>query len=344
MDSSQKPRPWLKALAWIGTGMLLPIVVGLVLLVVQTRTPLGQQPSRLKVAAVDIQEARIPVTANDGKEAKFKGSVIDVVIKNTGPSASLITRADFVFREAQQLEGCPSVSGPLVISALYDVRVPTGPPKREPPFTLHRPMRYEVRSNTYERFAFKIGPEIMRDGDWPWVYEVDISLRYNESQSLFVARVLLLEPGDNDWIIQSTRNTISRGFPPVTVCLQRNVDLMQNMIDSKGLLSPYLVSFHNEIQKLIKPQQIAAPTTLPTPGTSLSTPEKLEKLYGAEAGAACRREHETLSEVFNQLFEKYGSHAAFPGPGENSDGDRYAAGYRRLANCLARFGVPPPSY
>jgi WD40 repeat protein len=79
----------------------------------------------------------------------------------------------------------------------------------------------------------------------------------------------------------------------------------------------------------------------PTRDTSLPTPEEL---YGAEAGAACRREHETRSEVFNQLFEKYGSHAAFPGPGENSDGDRYATVHRLLTDCLARFGVPPPSY
>jgi hypothetical protein len=89
------------------------------------------------------------------------------------------------------------------------------------------------------------------------------------------------------------------------------------------------------------PRSTASPTTLPTPDTSLPTPEEL---YGAEAGAACRHEHETWSEVFNQLFEKYGSHAAFPGPGENSDGDRYAAVHGLLTDCLARFGVPPPSY
>jgi len=89
------------------------------------------------------------------------------------------------------------------------------------------------------------------------------------------------------------------------------------------------------------PRSTAPPTTLPTSGRSLPTPEEL---YGPEAGAACRQEHETLSKLFNQLFEKYGSHSAFPGPGENSDGDRYAAVRGQLTRCLARFGVPPPSY
>ena len=83
------------------------------------------------------------------------------------------------------------------------------------------------------------------------------------------------------------------------------------------------------------------PTTLPTQDMSPPTPEQL---YGAEAGAACRREHETWSEVFNELFKKYGSHAAFPGPGENSDGDRYASVHGLLTDCLSRYGVPPPSY
>jgi hypothetical protein len=84
------------------------------------------------------------------------------------------------------------------------------------------------------------------------------------------------------------------------------------------------------------------PTTLPPPpDTSLPTPEEL---YGPEAGAACRNEHETWATVFNQLFEKYGDHASFPGPGENADGDRYAAVHGLLADCLRRFGVPPPSY
>src|SRR5829696_9220488 len=46
------------------------------------------------------------------------------------------------------------------------------------------------------------------------------------------------------------------------------------------------------------PRSTAPPTTLPTPDTSLPTPEEL---YGAEAGAACRQQHETWSEVFNQL-------------------------------------------
>jgi hypothetical protein len=89
------------------------------------------------------------------------------------------------------------------------------------------------------------------------------------------------------------------------------------------------------------PRAAPPPTALPTPGRSLPTPEEL---YGPEAGAACQHEHETWSKVFNQLFEKYGSHAAFPGPGENLDGDRYAAVRGQLTRCLARFGVPPPSY
>jgi hypothetical protein len=89
------------------------------------------------------------------------------------------------------------------------------------------------------------------------------------------------------------------------------------------------------------PRAAPPPTTLPTRDMSPPTPEQL---YGAEVGAACRREHEMWSEVFKELLKKYGSHAAFPGPGDNSDGDRYATVRGLLTDCLSRFGVPPPSY
>jgi len=290
--------------------------------------------SHLTVSAVEVRQAPIRMRDEQGSEREVKGTAIDMIIKNSGASAALITGADFIFHKAQQLEDCTGVSGPLTISALYDVKVPVAPKKKEPPFTLHRAMQYEVRSNTHERFAFKVGPEIIRS-DWPWLYQVDIYLRYDGSQSLFVATTNLLEPTGNDWLFQQAR-------PPDPECLKRNVARMQEMIDSKGIKSPELVAFITQIRNHLDASPRSAPaTTPPTRDTSLPTPEEL---YGAEAGAACRHEHKTWSEVFNQLFKKYGSHAAFPAPGENSDGDRYAAVHGLLADCLARFGVPPPSY
>jgi hypothetical protein len=318
---------------WIGIAGVIVGVTGVIVAVLADKEPPPR--SDLTVSAVDIRQASIPATANDGKGAEVKGSVIDVIIKNAGASSSLITGADFIFRKAQQMENCTQVGGPLKISALYDVKVPVGPPKREPPFSLYREMQYEVRSNTHERFAFKVGPEVIRDGDWPWLYQVEIYLRYDGSQSLFVATANLMESAEYDWIFQQY-------LPPNRECLGRNAALMQEMIESKGIHSPELVAFAKQIRNhLDTSPRSASATTLPTRDTSLPTPEEL---YGAEAGAACRHEHKTWSEVFNQLFEKYGSHAAFPGPGENSDGDRYAAVHGLLTDCLARFGVPPPSY
>jgi hypothetical protein len=176
-----------------------------------------------RIAAIDA-EIRHSDDPNFKDHGKLSGTLIDVTLKNTGDAPSLITGADFQFIRVAQLSGCPTGGGPLNILGLYDVKVPD----KKAPFMIRKEMKYEVRPHSYERFAFRVGPRHITEGEWPFLYDIDITLRLDNNDSLRIGKVQMTQPA-----LESVQPR-----PPSTAeqdaCQTKNAEMLRSFAESSG--------------------------------------------------------------------------------------------------------------
>jgi hypothetical protein len=216
----------------------------------EPRQATAKQPSRLEVA-VAVTSVRMRVAVYDESDGTIKStnvasSAIDLAVKNASRSTARITGANFLFRRVEKLERCTRAAGPILVSAPYDVKVPTQPFRAEPPFVIRKNLRYELKGGARERLIFKIGTESTPDG-WSTLYEVDISLSLDPPSSIFVATVFFMEPSDHDWIFRS----VARGRALDNDCVERNAESLQSFVQAQGIHSQALLSLSGKIQRLL---------------------------------------------------------------------------------------------
>jgi len=214
----------------------------------EPRQATAKQPPQLDVA-VDVTSVIMRAAVYDESDGTIKStniasSAIEVVVKNASPSTALITRANFLFRRIEKLERCTRVAGPVLVSAPYDVKVPTQPFRAEPPFVIEKNIGHELKGGAHERLTFTIGTESTPDG-WPSLYQVDISLSLDARSSIFAATVFLMEPADYDWIFRSE----SHGQTLNKDCVERNVESLQDFVQARGIHSQALLSFSGKLQR-----------------------------------------------------------------------------------------------
>jgi hypothetical protein len=214
------------------------------------RRATAKQPPQLEVA-VDVTSVLMRAAVYDESDGTIKStnvatSAIDLIVKNASPSTARITGANFLFRRIEKLERCTRAAGPVLVSAPYDVKVPTQPFRAEPPFVIGKDIRHELKGGAHERLTFKIGTETTPDG-WPTLYQVDISLSLDPPSSIFAATVFLMEPSDHDWIFRSE----SRGQALDKDCVERNTESLQSFVQAPGIHSRALLAFSEKIQRLL---------------------------------------------------------------------------------------------
>ena len=214
------------------------------------RQATAKQPPQLEVA-VDVTSVLMRAAVYDESDGTIKStnvatSAIDLIVKNASPSTARITGANFLFRRIEKLERCTRAAGPVLVSAPYDVKVPTQPFRAEPPFVIGKDIRHELKGGAHERLTFKIGTETTPDG-WPTLYQVDISLSLDPPSSIFAATVFLMEPSDHDWIFRS----VARGQALDKDCVERNAESLQDFVQAGGVRSQALLAFSEKIQRLL---------------------------------------------------------------------------------------------
>jgi hypothetical protein len=251
--------PVLRALGPRRAGFLLGFLAVLVALLTLSPSYPGvrkphqataQQPSQLAVE-VDVNSVLMRTAVYDDSAGTIKptnvaSSAIDVAVKNASRSTARITGANFLFRRIVKLERCTRAAGPVLVSAPYDVKVPTQPFRAEPPFVIRKDLRHELKGGAHERLSFKIGTESTPDG-WPSLYQVDVSLSLDPATSVFAATVVFMEPSDYDWIFRS----VAHGQALDKDCAERNAEALQDFVRAQGVRSPTLLSFSEKIQRLL---------------------------------------------------------------------------------------------
>jgi hypothetical protein len=251
--------PVLRALGLRRAGFLLGFLGAAVALLILSLSYVGvrephpataKQPSQLEVevdvTSVLIRTAVYDESAGTIKPTNVASSAIDVAVKNASPSTARITAANFLFRRIEKLERCTRAAGPVLVSAPYDVKVPTQPFRAEPPFVIRKDIRHELKGGTHERLIFKIGTESTPDG-WPSLYQVDVSLSLEPASSVFAATVVLMEPSDYDWILRS----VAHGQALDKDCVERNAESLEAFVQARGVHSHALLSFSEKIQRLL---------------------------------------------------------------------------------------------
>ena len=251
--------PVLRALGMRRASLLLGLLAVAVAMLALSPSYLGfrdprqataKQPPQLEVA-VDVTSVLMRAAVYDESDGTIKStnvatSAIDLIVKNASPSTARITGANFLFRRIEKLERCTRAAGPVLVSAPYDVKVPTQPFRAEPPFVIGKDIRHELKGGAHERLTFKIGTETTPDG-WPTLYQVDISLSLDPPSSIFAATVFLMEPSDHDWIFRS----VARGQALDKDCVERNAESLQDFVQAGGVRSQALLSFSEKIQRLL---------------------------------------------------------------------------------------------
>jgi len=211
-----------------------------------TAKPPSQLQVKVDVTSVLMRTAVYDESAGTIKPTNVASSAIDVAVKNASPSTARITGANFMFRRIEKLERCTRAAGPVLVSAPYDVKVPTQPFRAEPPFVVRKDLRHELKGGAHERLTFKIGTESTPDG-WPSLYQVDVSLSLDPTTTVFAATVVLMEPSDYDWIFRS----VAQGQALDKDCVERNAESLQDFVQAEGVRSQALLSFSEKIQRLL---------------------------------------------------------------------------------------------
>jgi hypothetical protein len=263
-----KGAPWSRAdkiAVWIGVPSLLLTAVGLIQAYSSDSNETPAIRPSLQVVAVSAEKVRnidaVDKGVNDEDLGPNPSGVdspqLDVTVRNAGSGASLITRADLLFRQAVRLARCRQVGGEVDIAASYDVKVPA--PWGEPfkiyriktPFVLHREMRFEVKPNRHDRFALTIGPERIPEMSMPWIYEFDVTLRHDSGEVLPVATVFMLgNGGQTGFEYREDGSPLKPNDPDELQCLRRNATLVQQAVGRPGIKSYYLLQYNDDLKKL----------------------------------------------------------------------------------------------
>ncbi|MER5777378.1 hypothetical protein ABT144_24420 [Streptomyces sp. NPDC002039] len=101
----------------------------------------------------------------------WTSSLLSINLRNRSAVEVLVTEAKFEFSAVTDL-GCRYGAGGSVLKALYDIKVPGD---RTPPFTLTRPMKFEVPPHDSERIGFTVGPETLVGAALPKVYTFTVT-------------------------------------------------------------------------------------------------------------------------------------------------------------------------
>jgi hypothetical protein len=147
-------------------------------------------------------------------------NLLDVTLRNTGTVAAFISDAEITVRYAKQLKNCEHSGGEARVSAQYSFKVPRDVSSGQ---VVGREISFEVGAGAVDRLAFSVGPvEQSGSSAVPWLYVVDLKLKYSDSDDYFEvgSAALLARPGDG---ARQLKAGVEGGDYE---CLQQNADMI----------------------------------------------------------------------------------------------------------------------
>jgi hypothetical protein len=145
---------------------------------------------------MDIIKADI-IDEEGPKRPDHMGAIlIDVTVKNTGPTTTVVTGAEFRVNVMERIASCQPEGGPLQISGYYTAQLPYPLPRT--PFITKRSIRREVRPNQVDRFVLSVGPKLMSIEKLNvYLYQVDVLIHHDDTSTpnpIFAGTALLSSP------------------------------------------------------------------------------------------------------------------------------------------------------
>lgn len=231
---------------------IVAVVVSTVLLLPDPPRPI-LEVGALAVAAPGALDADgINLVTNQFDEkTQIEATDADITLKNNGSAPALISELKVEMLFAREMEDCAQAGGgPGVVSGRYSVKIPKEPPPA--PFTLTRPIRFEVRPGEIDRMAVTIGPEQQNmSSAKPYVFAARIFLVHDKSdQPLDVGTVAMVTtPGKADFQIGRAGD-----FP----CIERSMALLDELYEIQATRSAPLDRLRNKYAEMLAPDPAPA--------------------------------------------------------------------------------------
>ncbi|MEU5958759.1 hypothetical protein [Streptomyces sp. NPDC047525] len=235
-----------------GVVAILVAVLGLVFGFFPGCQPPPPEP-KLKLSDVDV--AREKDIAADwtyagephGVVERWESSMLSIALRNPSDNKVLVTQAEFVISAVTKL-GCPYGGGGSSIQARYDIKVPDG---RSTPFTLRRPLKFEVPPHDNQRIGFTMGPESFVDGGLPNVYRFTLTLTADDKSRLTTDPVILMTPQGSDSVLEAAEDAMRKGPGATTPeCVKKLARTAREIVEGGDLVSPELMKYSTELNRL----------------------------------------------------------------------------------------------
>ncbi|MGW5852379.1 hypothetical protein ACWFQ8_31320 [Streptomyces sp. NPDC055254] len=177
----------------------------------------------------------------------WTSSLLSIALRNRSEDKVLVTEAKFEFSAVTEL-GCSYGAGASVLKARYDVKVPD---ESTPPFTLTRPLKFEVPPHDNERIGFTVGPETFPDGSLPRAYTFTATLSADDKSSLTTDPVVLMNPQRTKSVLQAAESAMRYGKGATTpACVREQARKAREIVEGATLVSPELVKYSEELNRL----------------------------------------------------------------------------------------------
>jgi hypothetical protein len=152
-------------------------------------------------------------------------ATIDLTLRNTGGTVSVLTRAEFQIRRAEKITRCPA-PGALLPTGRYSIVLPSADEGRP---ILTTQLNQEVGPNEADRFTFSLGlPMGTSNGDES-IYQLEVALYHDADPTPVKAGSVLIALPFNS--------------PRLFMSLCGDVDKLASFLAGDSIRSPELDSF-----------------------------------------------------------------------------------------------------
>lgn len=201
--------------------------------------------------AVDRTE-RIPgeafnVGTQERNEFEQETPALDLTIKNEGPVNGMVERIELSVEFAGELRGCWG-AGAVQYTVAYPMALPQD--GRATPYTIEEPVKFQVESGKFDRFAVVFGPREGSEGSWPWLYVVRVNLFDDEGSAIPGGdeRVALMAPDMTEELVSWLEGG-GYGNEYASDCFADNLDTVREAASTGAVIAPGLATFSREIER-----------------------------------------------------------------------------------------------
>ena len=155
----------------------------------------------------------------------YHQAIIDLTLRNTGGTVSVLTRAEFRIRRAEEITQCPA-PGLLLPTGRYSIVLPFADEGRQ---ILTTQLNQEVGPNEADRFTFSLGLPEGASNAVESIYQLDLALYHDaDPRPVKAGSVLVVLPFNSPGLFKS---------------LCGDVDKLASFLASDSARSPELDAF-----------------------------------------------------------------------------------------------------